>query len=473
MTGNNITKPWYKKRWGLVIAILLFPYFLLWYMWFKSKRNTTVKIAVSILCGFFIIISLVAIANPNPQTKTANKVASTSTKKTVGSTESSATKKTTNPTKTTATTTQPVVTTADLITEPQAGIAPFISAISGASKSVDLVMYQLEDQQVESALASDASNGITVRVLLNKGYYGEQSTDNEAAYNYLNSHGVQVKWTPSYFALTHQKTLIIDDKTADIMTLNFTPQYYSTSRDFSVTDNDPSDVSAIETTFNADWNSNKITAPSGADLVWSPGSQAEMVSLINNAQKTIEVYNEEMSDSAVISALEQAAERGVSVEVVMTNSSDWKTDFTNLTNAGVQIRTYASSASLYIHAKMILTDGTNVFLGSENFSSSSLDDNRELGINLTSSTVISSLESTFSQDWQGATAFTVTQPSTSSSSNSSSSGSSSTSTSEEVKLSDTGICHLPGDPYYDETTHYTLYPTMAACEAAGGRPSEN
>jgi glucan phosphoethanolaminetransferase (alkaline phosphatase superfamily) len=143
MTENNITKPWYKKRWGLVIAILLFPYFLLWYMWFKSKRNTTIKIAVSVLCCFFIIISLVAIANPNPQTKTANKVAPTSTKKTVGPTESSATKKTTNPPKTIASTAQPVVSTADLITEPQAGIAPFISAISGASKSVDLVMYQL------------------------------------------------------------------------------------------------------------------------------------------------------------------------------------------------------------------------------------------------------------------------------------------------------------------------------------------
>ena len=198
-----------------------------------------------------------------------------------------------------------------------------------------------------------------------------------------------------------------------------------------------------------------------------------MVSLINNAQKSIEVYNEEMSDSAVISALEQAAKRGVIVEVVMTNSSDWKTDFTNLTNSGVQVRTYASSASLYIHAKMILTDGNKAFLGSENFSSSSLDDNRELGLTLTDSSVINSLGATFSQDWQGATAFTVAQPSTSSSSSSSSASSSSTSTSEEVKLSDTGICHLPGDPYYDKTTHYTLYPTMAACEAAGGRPSEN
>ncbi|MFI5240796.1 MAG: HNH endonuclease signature motif containing protein [Candidatus Saccharimonadia bacterium] len=41
-----------------------------------------------------------------------------------------------------------------------------------------------------------------------------------------------------------------------------------------------------------------------------------------------------------------------------------------------------------------------------------------------------------------------------------------------VKLSTTGICHAPGDAYYDRTTNYTPYPSMDACVAAGGRPSE-
>ena len=45
-------------------------------------------------------------------------------------------------------------------------------------------------------------------------------------------------------------------------------------------------------------------------------------------------------------------------------------------------------------------------------------------------------------------------------------------TTQVVKLSDTGICHAPGDAYYDRTTNFTPYPTMDACVAAGGRPSE-
>lgn len=41
-----------------------------------------------------------------------------------------------------------------------------------------------------------------------------------------------------------------------------------------------------------------------------------------------------------------------------------------------------------------------------------------------------------------------------------------------VKMSNAGICHSPGDAYYDRTIHYTAYSSMQACIDAGGRPSE-
>lgn len=46
-----------------------------------------------------------------------------------------------------------------------------------------------------------------------------------------------------------------------------------------------------------------------------------------------------------------------------------------------------------------------------------------------------------------------------------------TSSGSFIKMSTTRICHAPGDAYYDRTTNYTAYPTMAACIAAGGRAS--
>jgi phosphatidylserine/phosphatidylglycerophosphate/cardiolipin synthase-like enzyme len=75
-----------------------------------------------------------------------------------------------------------------------------------------MVMYEDNDTKLDSALAADAHRGVTVRVLLNGGYYGRGFPQDQAAYNYLEAHVVPVRWTPSYFALTHQKTLIIDGR---------------------------------------------------------------------------------------------------------------------------------------------------------------------------------------------------------------------------------------------------------------------
>src|SRR6202035_5276421 len=112
-------------------------------------------------------------------------------------------------------------------------------------------------------------------------------------YAYYRSRGVPVRWTASHFALTHQKTLIVDGR-AYILTFNLTPQYYASSRDFGVIDTNAADDAAIEQTFDADGNAQPIAAPAGADLVWSPGSQPSQVALIESATGWLDIYNEEM-----------------------------------------------------------------------------------------------------------------------------------------------------------------------------------
>jgi phosphatidylserine/phosphatidylglycerophosphate/cardiolipin synthase-like enzyme len=290
-----------------------------------------------------------------------------------------------------------------LITEPTDGIGPVLSAVEGARHQIDMVMYEDSDQQLDAALAEAERRGVAVRVLLDGGYRGEGSSENRAAYNYLGSQGVPVRWTPSYFALTHQKTVIVDGR-AYILTFNLTPQYYSSSRDFGVVDTIPADDAAIERTFGADWNAQQITAPGGADLVWSPGSEDAQVKLITSATGWLDVYNEEMDAPAIESALEADAHRGVDVRVTMTADPSWDKAFAELTAAGVHVRTYAANAPLYIHAKMILTPA-RAFLGSQNFSDASMDQNRELGLILSDSTIRASLSHTFNADYVHATPY--------------------------------------------------------------------
>ncbi len=291
-----------------------------------------------------------------------------------------------------------------LIIEPQAGVAPILAAIDNAKKSVDLVIYQLSDEQVEQALVAAKNRGLAVRVMLNPGYYGAQKF-NHNAYAYFAAQNIPVHWTPAYFALTHQKTLIIDNQTALIMTFNLTPKYYAADRDFGVIDQAAADVAAIEKTFAADWQNNKTEAQATADLVWSPGAEADLVDLIDSAKISLAVYNEEMADKKIVVALKNAAERKVNVQVVMTDAKNWHTNFQTLAAAGAAIRTFSAKALLYIHAKMILIDDKKVFLGSQNFSSNSLQRNRELGIISTDQTIINSLADTFAADFANAATF--------------------------------------------------------------------
>ncbi|WP_459182561.1 phospholipase D-like domain-containing protein [Streptomyces sp.] len=110
----------------------------------------------------------------------------------------------------------------------------------------------------------------------------------------------------------------------------------------------------------------------------------------------------------VVNALVSAEKRGVDVRVVMTNSSDsYASEFDTLTAAGVKVSTYADTASLYIHAKAIVADyglsTAKVFVGSQNFSSTSLNSNRELGIILADTTIESGVKTVIASDYAGGT----------------------------------------------------------------------
>jgi phosphatidylserine/phosphatidylglycerophosphate/cardiolipin synthase-like enzyme len=290
-------------------------------------------------------------------------------------------------------------------------------------------MYELNDAQVETALVADERRGVAVRVILSAGYNEAPSTMNAKTYDFLLAHGVAAQWSPSYFSLTHEKSLVIDGNRALIMTFNLVSKYYATGRDFGIIDADSRDIAAIMRTFDDDWEGSAggsvgatrgITDQSNAlkggndgdagdDLVWSPGSEAPLIDIISGARRSLYIYNEEMADSDVTKALIDAAERGVAVYVIMTGASEWKWEFAELTTAGVHVRTYADAddAPLYIHAKMIVADDARAFVGSENFSAASLGYNRELGIITQDQSIIASLIRTFTTDWHGGVPFAL------------------------------------------------------------------
>ena len=289
-----------------------------------------------------------------------------------------------------------------LIVEPDAGVGPVYDLLRSARHSVELEIYELEDDQATAMLAADARRGVRVRVLLNQHVVGHY---NQPAFSYLQAHGVAVRWAPARFDFTHEKAIVVDGRRAAVMSMNLTARYYADTRDFVVLDSRRADVTAIAATFARDW-AGGGPASSPAGLLWSPGAQDALVGLIDSARHRLLVENEEMNDDAVTNALLAAARRGVNVEVVMTRQRDWYGVFTTLARAGVDVRTYASSAPLYIHAKAIVADPggarARAFVGSQNFSSTSLLYNRELGIVTARPTIVAGLTAVIVRDGAGA-----------------------------------------------------------------------
>lgn len=292
-----------------------------------------------------------------------------------------------------------------LIVEPNAGFSPVYKAINGARHSIEVTMYEFADTTAEHDLAAAARRGVRVHVILDQ----REQSENSSAYSYFGSHGVKVTWSSPSYRYTHQKTVVVDGSEAIIMTANLTSRYYATSRDFLVVDTNRADVDAIIAVFNADFAHRSVRPGDGSDLVWSPtDSEDKLLSVINEARSSLRIYSEEMGDTTVEKALIKAAERGVDVQICGENENgEYDSAFGKLARAGIHISYYSSSTGFYIHGKVIEADyGTpqaKIFIGSENFSNTSLNDNRELGLIISSHTVMSAIAGAFAKDFKNGT----------------------------------------------------------------------
>lgn len=287
--------------------------------------------------------------------------------------------------------------------EPSAGYSFLDTAISSAQHSVSLSMYELKDSNVVQELIRDAQRGLQVKVLLNAAYYGR--SENDTAFQLLQSAHVAVHWAPNN-QIFHAKYLVTDGTKAYIGTGNLVSSDYPDTRDFWVQVHNAQDIHAMTTTFLADFSGQALQAPTATDLVWSPGSLSALTTCISSAKHSLLIENEEMNQSSIEAALSKAARRGVTVRVIMTRQTSAIPALQTLLANGVHV-SLLNSSQVYIHAKAICVDcqtkQARVFIGSENFSTSSLFYNRELGLITNSRVAISAVSRALESDFSAGT----------------------------------------------------------------------
>jgi phosphatidylserine/phosphatidylglycerophosphate/cardiolipin synthase-like enzyme len=292
--------------------------------------------------------------------------------------------------------------------EPDAGAAPILSALATATTSLDVEVYQLSDARVIHGLEDAANRGVRVRVILEQTPFGDAAVAAQVTAEELRSAGVEVEGGNPAFRYTHAKFLVVDEATGYILSANLTHAGLGGSsagadRDYGVVDTDPTDVAEIGAIFAADW-ARTPAHPAAANLVVSPdNARAKLLALIASARSTLAIEDEELQDGAVVTALAAAAARGVVVQVMLPDPASGgppASQLNTLAQAHVAIR---YSGHLYMHAKLMLLDGVLAFVGSVNFSTTSLDANRELGVLVANPAALDLLVATFTADWRTGT----------------------------------------------------------------------
>ena len=286
-----------------------------------------------------------------------------------------------------------------LIIEPDMGKTPILSAIKDAKSSIDLEVYLFSDTDVLQELEDAKKRGVKIRVILEENPYGGYSSNTETK-DKLSYYGIDWKWDNKNYEFTHSKFLLIDNKTGYIMNLNLSNASFTKNREFAIVTTDRTVVEELKKIFEADWNREPYNPPENSPLVVSPeNSRKILTTLLKRGRGEILIYAEVLDDQEIKDILKQRRAYGAEVKVILADPESIPSNadtFKELVRYGVDCK-YVFTP--YIHAKVIIVDETYAFIGSENLSTNSLDENREVGIVISDKEVINKIAEQFVADF--------------------------------------------------------------------------
>ena len=292
-----------------------------------------------------------------------------------------------------------------LIVMPDDTIEPILTAIGAAAKSLRIKMFSVSDRRVLSALVKAHRRKVKTRVLLNPARHSGE-IQNRGARTVLLDAGIDVLDTNPAFAVTHEKSMVVDDATAFIGSLNWDPDNFEETREFAVISNDPDEVVEVTDCLEADWSRQPFEPRRPSNLIWCPdGGRDRIAQFIDQTKHALFVQNERYQDAIIVEHLVRAKLRGVKVHVMTRPSHSLRArklvegigDLRIMRDVGIGIH---KMKHLKLHAKVLLADNSRAVIGSINLTSSSFDERRELAIHLEDPDVVRRLVQVVHDDWQ-------------------------------------------------------------------------
>lgn len=292
-----------------------------------------------------------------------------------------------------------------LIVLPDDTAKPILDAINSAQKSLWVKMFVFSDPALLKAVAAAKKRGVDVRIMLNPSRRSGKA-ENQQSRKFLKSHHVEVIDSNPCFGLTHEKSMVVDAKTAFVKSLNWETKNLTVTRDYAIVTTHKHEVREIMNCFEADWKRKKFDAGENAHLIWCTGNGRDRIAeFIDDARHSIYLQNERYQDAVIIERLVRAHKRGVKIHVMARPPH--KLDKEKLTegvgglrimdDVGIKVH---KLKHLKLHAKMLLLDESRVIVGSINLAPGSFDSRRELAIDVHDPEVVKRMTKIVHQDWK-------------------------------------------------------------------------
>ena len=207
------------------------------------------------------------------------------------------------------------------------------------------------------------------------------------------------------FQLTHEKSMVVDETSAFVKSFNWATRNLTETRDYAVVTSHKEEVREIAECFEADWRRQRFQTRERSRLVWCPGGRERIGRFIDEAKHTLFLQNERYQDTVIIERLVRANQRGVKIHVMARPPHTLKEDklvegvggLRIMDDVGIKVH---KLKHLKLHAKMLLADGVAAIVGSINLAPGSLDDRRELAIEVREDDVVEQLHKIAHHDWK-------------------------------------------------------------------------
>ena len=279
-----------------------------------------------------------------------------------------------------------------LITQPDAGAGPILSAVRHAKSCIDIVIFRFDLKDLEKELAAAVERGVAVRALIANTNTGGASNLRKLEQRLLKA-GVTVCRTDDDLVRYHGKLLSIDRRRVYILGFNYTDEDLA-SRSFGLQVRTRKIVKEVLRLFESDANRTDFV-PRVRDLVVSPeNARRRLEQFLRAARTSLDIYDPQASDDQMLELLRRKAKRGVRIRIMGELEKKWE-------DAGFKVRAFPGER---LHVRAIVRDGRRAFLGSQSLRKLELDERREVGIIIRDAAIVRSIEKTFKKDWREAEA---------------------------------------------------------------------